>query len=91
MVLDYRRLSDTLLTRLIATTSQDFINTIRRSDLTPSADWTDNFFDYRDYWWIRGGQFVPYYSGQNISGKLKTAPGDLSSPLSSEHDRISHA
>ena len=62
-------LSDALLTRLIATTSQDFINTIRRPDLTPSADWTDNFFDYRDYWWIRGGQFVPYYSGYEYFGQ----------------------
>lgn len=43
--------SDALLTRLIATTSQDFLNAIRRTDLTPTADWTDRLFSERDYWW----------------------------------------
>lgn len=61
--------SDALLTRLIASVSQDFLNKLRRPDLTPNVAWTDYFFDYRDYWWIRGGLFVPYYSGSERFGR----------------------
>jgi hypothetical protein len=39
--------SDTLLRRLISSTSQDFLNEVRRNDFTPAQDWTEHLFKGR--------------------------------------------
>lgn len=59
--------SDALLARLITATSADFLNEIRRLDLTPEADWTDHLFSIRDYWWMGAIGWRSYWQAPEVS------------------------
>jgi hypothetical protein len=60
-------LSDTLLRRLISSTSQDFLNEIRRNDFTPAQDWTEHLFKARDYWWMGADGLRSFWQGPGLT------------------------